>query len=105
MHPYHQPRAVHPGDAQPADPEQMALPGIRSRAAWQIVLIRAEGRWQPGLLTEWCRLPTGHWTLGSVRPLAPGRQPAARLGLGAVRLLPLTAEGVLAAEASERHIG
>lgn len=38
----------------------MHHPGLHpSRDVWQIVIIHIEGRWQPGLLTQWRRLPSG----------------------------------------------
>jgi hypothetical protein len=48
-------------DAEPADPRDLGAPGPHQcRETWQIVIIRVEGRWQPGLLTIWRRCP-GYW--------------------------------------------
>jgi hypothetical protein len=56
---HHQPHE-HP-DAQPADPAHLQGPGpSQRRAAWQIVIIHVESRWQPALLTAWHRCP-GYW--------------------------------------------
>ncbi|GAA1977530.1 hypothetical protein [Kitasatospora viridis] len=49
-----------PADALPADRAEMDGPGLHPyRAAWQIVIVHVEGRWQPALLTAWKRLPSG----------------------------------------------
>jgi hypothetical protein len=59
---YHSPPPPpeHPGDAQRADSREMAGPGqTPMRDVWQIVIIHIEGRWQPGLLTQWRLLPSG----------------------------------------------
>lgn len=90
---------AHPDDAVRANPRDMAAPGpVDRREAWQIVIIHIEGRWQPGLLTEWRRMP-GYWA-ALIRWRQDPRLPAE--GWGWFRheprtIQPLTVEGLEAA--------
>lgn len=53
-------RPTYPADALVADSAEMAGPGQHpTTAAWQIVIVHVEGHWQPALLTQWRRLPSG----------------------------------------------
>ncbi|PYC83466.1 hypothetical protein C7C46_09035 [Streptomyces tateyamensis] len=71
------------------------------RDAWQIVILHIEGRWQPGLLTQWRRLPSGWVCLVRWR-----KDPDPASGWGWVRwdpatIQPLTAAGLEAAGLGE----
>ncbi|GAA0694488.1 hypothetical protein GCM10010193_56410 [Kitasatospora atroaurantiaca] len=58
---YYSPPAREPGDAQPPGRDDMGVPGSRSVTTRRSVVIRIEGRWQAGVLSEWRWLTAGYW--------------------------------------------
>lgn len=58
---YYRPPTREPGDAQPPGRDDMGVSGSRSVEVRRNVLIRIEGRWQAGVLSEWRLLSAGYW--------------------------------------------
>ncbi|WP_101382710.1 hypothetical protein [Kitasatospora sp. GP30] len=87
-----------PADARLADRAEMAGPGQHpSTDAWQIVIVHVEGAWQPALLTQWRRLPSGWVAHVRWRKTADPGDGWAWLAYTPATLQPLTPDGMDAA--------